>query len=223
MSKISHWGYRSEKIKKEFKKIFGVDPSFRCYSGIPERYLQNQIERDWGKCDKYVYVGQLIQRKYPDVVITALRKYYGPNTFSFSIIGDGPMYSDLEKLIANDTRIDLKGHLSREAIRVCLDECDVFIMISANEVFGLVYIEAMARGCIVIAAKDEGMEGIIVDGENGFLCESGSEEGLVKVIRGINCMSPEQRKIISDNARKTATNLTDSKVAKDYLNALLKM
>ena len=37
-------------------------------------------------------------------------------------------------------------------------------MISELETFGLVYIEAMAAGCITIASRNEGFDGIIKDG-----------------------------------------------------------
>ncbi len=43
------------------------------------------------------------------------------------------------------------------------------VMNSRNEAFGLVYFEAMARGCIIITSRKEGFDGIIQDGVNGFL------------------------------------------------------
>ncbi len=42
-------------------------------------------------------------------------------------------------------------------------------MISKNETCGLVYIEAMAVGCIMIASKNEGFDGIINDVETLFV------------------------------------------------------
>ena len=48
--------------------------------------------------------------------------------------------------------------------------------------FGLVYLEAMARGCITVASRDEGFDGIIQDGVNGFLCKSGDETELVQYL-----------------------------------------
>ena len=56
-------------------------------------------------------------------------------------------------------------------------------MISSNEVFKLVYLEAMAQGCIVIASKGGGFDGINVDGQNGFLCEPGDSEQLESIYR----------------------------------------
>lgn len=41
-------------------------------------------------------------------------------------------------------------------------------MISRNETFGVVYLEAMAAGCITIASRNVGYDGIIVDRVNGI-------------------------------------------------------
>ena len=41
-----------------------------------------------------------------------------------------------------------------------------------REAYGLVYLEAMARGCITIASRDEGFDGVIKDGINGFCLRS---------------------------------------------------
>lgn len=85
-------------------------------------------------------------------------------------------------------------------------------MISAAEVFGLVYLEAMSN---------EGMQGIIEDGVNGFLCEAGNKEELCSIIRRINNLSAEERRQISNNAIATAKSLSDYNVAKSYIENVL--
>ena len=62
-----------------------------------------------------------------------------------------------------------------------MSEC--FIMVSKNETFGLVYLEAMLQGCIVVASKNEGIDGIIIHGENGFLCNAGDVNELTKNLK----------------------------------------
>ncbi len=94
-------------------------------------------------------------------------------------------------------------------------------MISKGETFGLVYLEAMARGCITIGSRNEGIDGIILHGVNGFLCEAGNEKELAQIIRHINQLTPAERKQISDSAIATAKDMTDIKVAERYLNNLL--
>lgn len=219
--KINCWGYRSEQIKINFSKLYSIPTTFRCYSGIPEYYLQNLPQRNWKHIKNFCYVGQLIQRKFPDVVIQTLKSLYNDNEFEFNIIGSGPMESSLIRQSESDNRIKLRGRLDRKSIIEILDKSDIFVMISKDEVFGLVYLEAMARGCIVIAAEGEGMDGIIKSGANGFLCKAGSEEDLTKIINQINRLSPEELSEISNNAISTASSFTDSKVALSYINSVI--
>ena len=87
--------------------------------------------------------------------------------------------------------------------------------------FGLVYLEAMARGCITVASKNEGMEGIIQDGVNGFLCKAGDVNELVSVIQRINVLPAAEKQRISDKARYTAEELSDYNVAKHYIETVM--
>ena len=170
----------------------------------------------------FIYVGTLIPRKYPDVVIDALAKS-DVKEFRLSIIGEGSLYGKLSNQVSKydlSNQVRLLGRIDRTKIIEELDKSDVFIMISKDEVFGLVYIEAMARGCIVIASEKEGMEGIIKNGHNGFLVPAGNEEKLIEVINHISNMTVGERKKISEYAQQTAIELTDKKVARLYLDKI---
>ena len=94
-------------------------------------------------------------------------------------------------------------------------------MISEHEAFGLVYLESMARGCITIGSRGEGIDGVIVDGVNGFLCGAGDAGELAGIIRKISELTPAQRRAVSDAAIQTARSMTDAAVARDYAGVLL--
>ena len=54
---------------------------------------------------------------------------------------------------------------------ITLGQSDVFVLPSVNETFGMVYLEAMSQGCIPIGTSGEGIDGIIENGKNGYLCD----------------------------------------------------
>ena len=91
-------------------------------------------------------------------------------------------------------------------------------MISKAEAFGLVYLEAMAQGCITIASRNEGFDGIIQHGVNGFLCEAGNVDELSDLLTSIRNMDKDKLIEISNNAIETAKRLTDAKAAKLYID-----
>lgn len=224
---VDVWGYRSEKIKSIFETKYGKKPfSFRCYSGIPSSFCDNTVKRTWKKIHKFIYVGMLIKRKHPDKIIQAINYVYKDDDYNIDIIGEGQMSTELEQLAKRlkcRNKINFLGRINRECIKARLDLSDVFIMISENEVFGLVYLEAMARGCIVIASKNEGMQGIIIDGVNGFLCNAGDTDDLENIIKRIIAMSPVELNNISMKAQQTAYAMTDYKVAKIYIKNIMEL
>lgn len=217
-------GFRSAAIKRKFETTAKyVKPSFMCYSGIPAHYNDNVVERSYESIKSAAYVGTLIQRKYPTALVIAMVDALGKD-FLLSYAGEGQekesIKAEAERLgVAGNVR--LLGRIERNEVIDLLDQSDLFIMISRSETYGLVYLEAMARGCITIASRDEGFDGIIEDGKNGFLCKAGDVEELTAIIRKIKAMNLSERKHISENAMATAKELTDERVAMRYLEALV--
>ena len=98
----------------------------------------------------------------------------------------------------------------------------VFTLVSEKEAYGMVYIEAMLQGCIVVASKGEGFDGIIKNGENGFLCTAGDEKELYEIYTKIEAMSAEERNKIGQAAINTALHYSEREVAERYLEDILK-
>ena len=139
-------------------------------------------------------------------------------------MGEGQLREELEDCAKKNCfsdRIVFTGRVERDALIKMMYQSDAFALVSEKEVFGLVYLEAMLQGCIVIAAKGGGVDGIIVDGVNGFLCEQGNYKELSKIISKILRMTDTERKQISEKATITAAQYSDSKVAKRYLSNIM--
>lgn len=222
---IDVWGFRSSNIKLQFEKQFGIQKnSFLCYSGVPNQYLLSEAKLFSQKCEKFIYVGSLIERKHPYKVLLGLENSNSLDSYHLVFVGEGTLRKKITqakfqtKLKGN---VELKGNLPREEVLKCLDAADCFIMISQGETFGLVYLEAMARGLITIASRGEGMDDIIIDGYNGFFCNPGNANDLSNVIDHINTLSAKEKFTISSNAIQTARRFSDTIVAINYLNSII--
>lgn len=222
------FGYRSKRIKYLFEKNFSCanKPNFMCYSGVPEQYildLEALASRKNKNVKNFVFVGTLFERKHPAEIIPALKEAFGDDLFRMSYIGRGHEELKIKAVAKNldcESNIELLGYLERGKVQAKLKEADVFVMISERETYGLVYLEAMAAGCITIASKNEGFDGIIEDGVNGFLCEAGNSKQLASIIKHIRKLDSQKLSEISCQAIKTAKQLTDENVAKCYLKNL---
>jgi L-malate glycosyltransferase len=221
---VEVWGFRSKTIQQNFEDMYGnVNNSFICYSGIPQNYPVETNNRTFLRVHNFMYVGELIKLKYPEKILSALISVYPDKNFKLMYVGEGRERNHLKALLDSqhlNEQVSLKGQIPRDKIKQLYDKADCMIMISKGEAFGLVYLEAMSRGCITIGSKKEGIDGIIIDGYNGFLCEAGNDVALATVIKHIKSLSQGQLKAISDNAVATTKKLTDYQVAYDYIKAI---
>lgn len=227
LSNMDVIGFRSKVAEFKYCEKYGRPKrSFIAYSGVSDTFLAAglQIKRKVKQPVKnFIFVGSLIARKYPAAIVTALVDAYPEGDFSVVFIGDGAEKEVVEKeskRLNCQYCIHFTGRIDRGEVIEYLKQADVFVMVSEGEIFGLVYLEAMALGVLPIGSKKEGIDGVIKHGENGFLCEAGNVEDLAKVLKTIKAMPLEQLESIAENAIKTANEYSDKGVAEKYLGAL---
>lgn len=95
------------------------------------------------------------------------------------ILGDGPGREALKAEAARlgiADRVEMPGYVA-EPWRY-FDEARCFVLPSTSEPFGLVLVEAMARGLAVVATDCHGPREILADGRYGALVPCGDDEAL---------------------------------------------
>ncbi|MCM1004364.1 MAG: glycosyltransferase family 4 protein [Candidatus Gastranaerophilales bacterium] len=193
---------RSYVLKQKFLKLY---PEFEDKTFVAPSGINGAIKRNWSNNEKIKVLtcGQFIKRKHIDDVILACKKF---DNIELTVIGSGK-----EKLppYANFT-----GQLPHDKVLEKMRESDIFILPSENETFGMVYLEAMASGCITVCRKNDGIDGIIKDGVNGFLTEN-VQETLNRILT-----YPDKNKIL-ENAYSTILELTEEKTAQNYLSNII--
>lgn len=99
------------------------------------------------------------------------------------IAGSGPEQDELEILVKKEGVNDYVNFLGfKKDIPHLMKACDIFVLPSIKEAFGLVILEAMAAEIPVIASNVGGIPEIITNGENGLLVPPHDEEKLAKAV-----------------------------------------
>jgi len=173
----------SKSLKKDINKHIPnkqieVVPNFIDES----KYVISEIKKD-----KIVFltIGSLGNQKGIDLLINAIALVKDLiKDAKFIIIGDGPNKSEYKKLV-NELKIsnliEFKGTILRDKIVNEFNKCDIFVLPSRHESFGIVYIEALAMGRPIIATKCGGPE-MIVNDLNGLLINTDNIDSLSKAI-----------------------------------------
>lgn len=155
------------------------------------------------------------KRKNIDKVIKACKGLEG---FELTVIGDGKERKSLEKI---DKNVIFTGRLPHDEVLAKMRESDVFVLPSVGETFGMVYLEAMASGCITVCTKGDGIDGIIKNGENGFLTQP-TVENIRETLLNIKKLDEEALKTLHINSFQTISELTSTKCAEHYLQQILR-
>lgn len=209
---------RSDVLKRKFDKLFPefADKTFVASSGV-------SVDKDKAVTAKKVFekntlkvltCANLIKRKNIDKLVMAMN---GLDDFELTVIGDGKQFEKLKKLSSSlnlESNVTFLGRLPNEKVLDVMRHSDIFILPSVNETFGMVYLEAMSSGCVTVCTKNDGIDGIIKDSENGFLCDP-TVEGIRETLLRIK--SFENIPEIIENSVKTVKDYTKEKCAINYL------
>ncbi|HUF19014.1 MAG TPA: N-acetyl-alpha-D-glucosaminyl L-malate synthase BshA [Thermoanaerobaculia bacterium] len=134
------------------------------------------------------------------------------------MIGDGPDRSKAEAYCREHDlrdRVLFLGNVPN--LEEVLSSCDLFLLPSETESFGMSALEALASEVPVIATRAGGLPELIVDGEVGFLLPVGDIEAMAE--RGIEILSDDSfRKKLGAAGRALAVEKFDvARIVPEYV------
>jgi len=128
-----------------------------------------------------LYVGSLVDRKCPDILMRALAQVGLPCIF----VGDGPMRASLERLASKAgvaERVVFTGALERHDLGHYFSGADALVLPSVSETAALVALEALIAGVPVVASNLTSIASFVRHAENGLLVDPGDEASLVRAL-----------------------------------------
>jgi glycosyltransferase involved in cell wall biosynthesis len=167
----------------------GVEPvdTAVAHSGIDPDFVDPVPEREWSW--SLLYVGRLDQRKGVDTAVAALAHL--PAAATLTIVGG---WDDREELRLRSVaeregvaaRVRFEGQRSRQEVREAYGDADVVVFpVLWEEPWGLVPLEAMARGRPVVATGRGGSGEYLRHEENALIFEAGDPVALAAAVRRV--------------------------------------
>ncbi len=186
---------------------------------IPNGINTNEIDTLVEKAKNYItrknkaticISGKVVAQKNPQLfnkIAEMLPQY------DFIWIGAGPLENELRS-----NNITVTGWVSRmEAIGKILSS-DVFIFTSLWESLSIALMEVMYLAMPCVVSKCDGNKDVIVNGKNGFLCESATEYA-EKIKMLIN--DKEMGKMLGENAKRDILNKYNTKIIEEKYREIL--
>ncbi len=186
---------------------------------------RQQIRADLGVTGStpiVVYASKFQRRKHPDSVIAAAHALAGRGVaLHVVMIGSGEMETELRELAdLGPATVTFPGFINQSMLPSMLAACDVFVLPSEEEPWGLIVNEAMCAGLPVVVGKDAGcVPDLVNEGDNGFEVIPGDVAQLTEVLAAL-VANPERRTEMSARSREIVRGWGFERCADGWRRAL---
>jgi glycosyltransferase involved in cell wall biosynthesis len=151
-----------------------------------------------------LFAAKFQRRKRPDDLLRAAARLNRDHVvFHLVMVGSGEMEAELHDLAQylGLPNTHFAGFVNQAALPRVYAACDVFVLPSENETWGLAVNEAMCAGLPVVASSEIGcVTDLVHDGQNGRTFSAGDVSGLTDALRPL-LTDPELRRRMGESSR----------------------
>lgn len=221
---LEYYGAKKERI---FEYPFTSVKKEDIFKSPADEIEKKEIRKLLGIKGKKVVVsvGSFINRKGFDVLIKAWIKM--PLDYELLIIGGGPEYLSLHKIISENSlnNVKLIDFKKKDELKKYYRSADLFVLPTREDIWGLVVNEAMAYGLPVITTNKciAGLN-LIENYKNGFITEVDDEYRLYLRIKELLDNDELIRNISKNNLLKIQSYTIEemAKKHKEIFNSIVK-
>lgn len=205
--------YKNFNIQKEISVI----PNFIDFSRF-KKHKKDHFKKAISPNNEHILVHTSNFRKVKRIedVVKIFKQVNQALPCKLLLIGDGPERTNIEMLARELEVFDKITFLGKqEQIEEILSVCDLFLLTSETESFGLAALEAMACEVPVISTNTGGIPEVNINGETGFTSQVGDVDDMAKNAIAL-LKNEELLKTIKKNALKQALNFHIDKILPLY-------
>lgn len=189
-----------------------------------ERFSRSQ-DVDW--CNKLginnkkrlLYVGAQEPRRNPMFLIKIISQL--PNDYILLLVGNGPSTPEVNKYIDEfklNNRVFQLGKISQDKLPSLYKSCDLFLLPSNYEIFGMVILEAMFFHLPVISTLTAGADAIIDNNLDSIIIPNLNVNEWTKKIIEIMETPSYYKKLSKAAYGKVVNHLTWDKTAEEFIS-----
>lgn len=197
----------------------GIDLDRFFYHSIARNEVRKELDIN-SEYKMILAVGRFDEVKnYPNLLKALyLLKEEVEYSFKLLIAGDGELRTLIEDLIVS---LDLHSEVillgRRNDIPKLMSACDLFVLSSDHEGFGLVAAEAMACKCLVVATDSGGVAEVLDN--NDFLVPPANSKFLKDKIKfALNLNQDEKNNLIARNLQHVRSNFSLSNISERWIS-----
>lgn len=172
------------------------------------------------QASRFLFVGRLHAVKGILPLVNAMS--LAPAHIKLDIIGDGPQYGDLERLIAQKglkNQVRLLGAHSNESIHKTIHFYQALILPSFYETQGIVLLEANVHAVPVVASDIPAIRETVEHKHNGLLCNPHDSQSFIEAMTYLNDHPTEALKMGQNGRQRVEQYYSWEQIVDQTINA----
>jgi len=216
----------TESESNYFIKNFNINPHkiILAGNGVDSEFLKKKLSTIDNKQPNILFIGSLAAHKRVNLLI---KSFSTIPDISLTIAGQKTLfYPQIEKLINSlkpkiKSRINFIFNFPQKDLAKLIDNCDVLILPSIQESFGLVLLEAWARQKPVICADIPALKELVNQTNGGLLFKADDKKDLTQKLKFILDNPKEAHQLGQNGYKYVKNNYTWDKVGQKICQKLL--
>jgi glycosyltransferase involved in cell wall biosynthesis len=210
----------SELCAAYLSERYGVDRSKIAViaQAAPDLFLHSPMRSlDASRLDRILYVGQLAFFKAPMILADAFERILAERPqATLTWVCAASSHREAAALLGplGRQRVTFHDWVPQQQLIEVYDSHGLFLFPSFFEGFGKAFLEAMARGLVVIASREGGARDLIEHGRNGLLVPVGDASAMAQACVAVQSGAVDAQ-AISARARSTASQHTWRRVGEE--------
>lgn len=165
---------------------------------VDNEKFYRKAKKSIGSTVRFLFVGRFIEEKNLSFLLSTWLESRLLRNHELILVGEGPLDNELRSIANNHYSVIFKGKLTGESLVNIYHSCDVLILPSKQEKWGLVLNEALcSRLPVVCSDAVGGAEVLLQSGKNGWIFDSGNRSSLDKALT--ECVMNPDEVIIRGN------------------------
>jgi glycosyltransferase involved in cell wall biosynthesis len=197
----------------EVGQALDVDSFQHCFSDEDRQKLRAEMKIQ-GIC--FLFVGHLNKHKGTSQLVEAWQEFSArvDGDCTLLMAGEGNNRTNVEAYLRehNVTNVRILGFVQRKELARIYGASDAFVFPTLGDCFSLAFEEAMAASLPVIGSIYGGESELVVEGENGWVCDPLNHDDLVSKLMAAFEAAPQLRSM-GERARTAVEEMSIEKVA----------
>jgi hypothetical protein len=183
------------------------------------------VPRDARVARRFLFVGQLIERKGLEPFLRALAQWafaHAEEKCEMWLVGDGPLRNSLERFpVPPNVTLRFFGNVPYSETRDFYSHAGIFVLPTLSDTWGLVINEALAAGLPILGSRySQAVQELVTDGVNGWTFHADRPGEVMDALnRAMSCSLPQLSEM-SKNSKRIGSSLTPAYSASCFARAI---